>query len=266
MPRSMRSLLVDGFVGMPMIDIVWVLAVMFFASFVQSIGGFGFALLAVPLAALIVDLELAVIAVSIGSLFNVIILSLRTRRDVNREVAVRFNVAALLGMPIGVYVLETTPQRPLKVALGAVIILATLALIEGTKRLQNLGSSWPSPKRVVEITAGWISGVLSTATGTNGPPLVLALNLRRLQPDVFRATLAITFAVSGAVSMMFFVAFGMVTRQAVLLASAAVPLILAGQAIGLRVQPRLSEKRFDRLVYVLLLASGISVAMSGLLG
>ncbi len=43
MPRSMRSLLVDGFVGMPMIDIVWVLAVMFFASFVQSIGGFGFA-------------------------------------------------------------------------------------------------------------------------------------------------------------------------------------------------------------------------------
>jgi len=266
MPRSMRSLLVDGFVGMPMIDIVWVLAVMFFASFVQSIGGFGFALLAVPLAALIVDLELAVIAVSIGSLFNVIILSLRTRRDVNREVAVRFNVAALLGMPIGVYVLETTPQRPLKVALGAVIILATLALIEGTKRLQNLGSSWPSPKRVVEITAGWISGVLSTATGTNGPPLVLALNLRRLQPHVFRATLAITFAVSGAVSMMFFVAFGMVTRQAVLLASAAVPLILAGQAIGLRVQPRLSEKRFDRLVYVLLLASGLSVAMSGLLG
>ena len=44
-------------------DIVWVLAVMMFAALVQSLGGFGFALLAVPLAALAIDLKVAVIAV-----------------------------------------------------------------------------------------------------------------------------------------------------------------------------------------------------------
>lgn len=39
--------------------IVWVLAVMLFAALVQSVGGFGFALLAVPLAAIAIDLQTA---------------------------------------------------------------------------------------------------------------------------------------------------------------------------------------------------------------
>ena len=76
-----------------------------FAALVQSLGGFGFALLAVPLAALAIDLKVAVIAVSVGSLFNTVILFIRTRKDINRDVAWRFNVPAVLGMPIGLYVL-----------------------------------------------------------------------------------------------------------------------------------------------------------------
>jgi len=108
--------------------------------------------------------------------------------------------------------------------------------------------------------------VLSTATGTNGPPLVLALQMRKVSPEVFRATLAFTFAVSGAISMALFVGAGMVTRHAVFLAAMAVPLIVVGQRVGLQLQSQLSEKRFNRLVYVLLFVSGVSVAVSGLIG
>ncbi|MFM7891306.1 MAG: TSUP family transporter, partial [Actinomycetota bacterium] len=147
-------------------DIVWVLAVMMFAALVQSLGGFGFALMAVPLAALAIDLKVAVIAVSVGSLFNTVILFVRTRKDINRDVAWRFNVPAVLGMPIGLYVLANVAQRPLKIVLGAIIIVATLALMRGAANI--------APRRWIEVLAGWLSGILSTATGTNGPPLVLA--------------------------------------------------------------------------------------------
>lgn len=242
------------------------LAVMFFAALVQAVGGFGFALMAVPLAAIAVDLELAVIAVSIGSLFNVTMLCVRTIRQVDREVAVRFNVAAFLGMPIGLAVLEFTPQRPLKISLGVVIVIATFALMRGSAGLRTREGGRPTPRRWIELAAGAISGVLSTATGTNGPPLVLALQMRKVSPEVFRATLAFTFAVSGAISMALFVGAGMVTRHAVFLAAMAVPLIVVGQRVGLQLQSQLSEKRFDRLVYVLLFVSGISVAASGLIG
>lgn len=239
-------------------EIAWVLGVMLFAAFVQSVGGFGFALMAVPLAALAIDLQTAVITVSLGSLFNVCILCWRTRLDIDRGLAKRFTVPALFGMPIGVAVLTLVDQRPLKVALGAVIIVATAALMRGAANL--------TPRRWLEVLAGWLSGILSTATGTNGPPLVLALQMRRLTPDAFRATLAFTFMVSGAVSMAIFVVAQLVTGTAILLSATAIPLILCGQYLGTRAQVLIHGRRFDRLVYMLLLLSGVSVGLSGLLG
>lgn len=67
------------------------------------------------------------IVVSLGSLFNVVILSWRTRREIDRGLARRFNVPAVFGMPIGLAVLSVVDQRPLKIALGIVIIVATVA-------------------------------------------------------------------------------------------------------------------------------------------
>ena len=67
--------------------VAWVLAVMLFAALVQSVGGFGFALLAVPLAAIGTELQTAVIVVGLGSLLNVVILSWRTRREIDRSLA-----------------------------------------------------------------------------------------------------------------------------------------------------------------------------------
>lgn len=243
---------------MQLTEVLWVLAVMLFAAFVQSVGGFGFSLMAVPLTALAIDLQTAVITVSLGSLFNVTILCWRTRRDIDRLLARRFNVPALLGMPIGLAVLTLMDQRPLKVVLGVVIIVATVALMRGAANI--------APRAWIEILAGWLSGILSTATGTNGPPLVLATQMRGLSPDVFRATLAFTFTISGAVSMVIFVVAQLVTRNELLLAAAAIPLILCGQYLGTRAQTLFLGRRFDRLVYGLLLLSGASVGLSGALG
>lgn len=231
---------------------------MMFAALVQSIGGFGFSLLAVPLSAIFIDLRTAVIVVSIGSLMNVALLSWRTRTDVDRSLAARFNVPALFGLPIGLVVLKFADQRALKIALGALIITGTMALARGAAKIQ--------PRRWIEILAGWLSGILSTATGTNGPPLVLAAQLRGLGPDVFRATLAFTFTLSGTITLALYVTAGLVSLADCLLAVVAIPLILTGQYVGLRLQRVFSGRRFDRLVYGLLLVSGTSVAVSGAFG
>ncbi|NCX79105.1 MAG: hypothetical protein EBW96_04275, partial [Actinobacteria bacterium] len=71
-------------------QVLWCLAVFAVAACVQSIGGFGFALFAVPLMALVIDLPDAVIAGSIASLANVVVLSLRSVADVEWSVARRF--------------------------------------------------------------------------------------------------------------------------------------------------------------------------------
>lgn len=237
---------------------VWVLAVMMFAALVQSIGGFGFSLMAVPLAAVLIDLRTAVIVVSIGSLINVSLLCWRTRHDIDRSLAVRFNVPAMFGLPIGLVVLSFADQRALKVTLGALIIVATLALVRGASGLR--------PRAWTDVLAGWVSGILSTATGTNGPPLVLAAQMHRLEPAAFRATLAFTFTLSGSTTLALYVATHLVRLDDLSLAIAAVPLILVGQYLGLRLQRVFLGRRFDHLVYGLLLVSGVSVGASGLLG
>jgi hypothetical protein len=89
--------------------------------------------------------------------------------------------------------------------------------------------------------------------------------MRGLAPDAFRATLSFTFAVSGTISMVMFVAAGLVARDEIVLTVAGVPVILLGQRAGLRLQPVFSGRRFDTLVYGLLLVSGVSVGVSGLL-
>jgi uncharacterized membrane protein YfcA len=52
----------------------------------------------------------------------------------------------------------------------------------------------------------------------------------------------------------------------VLLALGGLPLIAAGQWLGIRTRPRVHGKRFDRMVYGLLALSAVSVSWSGFFG
>lgn len=239
-------------------DIAWCLLAMGLAAIVQSVSGFGFALMAVPLAAIAINLTTAVIAVSIASVINVAMLVLRNYKDIDRGLAVRFNVPALFGMPFGLVVLATVEQQRLKVALGGLIIVATLALMRGAGGIA--ARAW------IDVVAGAISGVLAASTGTNGPPLVLAAQMRKLSPDVFRATMSFTFVVSGPLSLIFFAFGGYFSWSAVWLAAGSIPLLVIGQMIGLRLRPLINGQQFARFVYLLLLLSGVSVGLSGLIG
>jgi uncharacterized membrane protein YfcA len=239
-------------------QIVWCLSVFAAAAFVQSIGGFGFSLFAVPLMALFIRLPDAVVAGSIAAFANVLVLSARSWREVDWSVARRFNIPALAGMPLGLLVLVRVDESALKVALGAVIIVLIAVLIRTKAEAR--------PRPSVEYVAGLASGVLATSTSTNGPPLVFAAQLRGLAPETFRATLSFSFALQGGISLIAFFAAGEATRDAVLLAVAGLPLIAAGQWLGIRTRPRVYGKRFDRLVYGLLALSALSVSWSGLFG
>lgn len=241
---------------MSLVQVLWCLVVFAAAACVQSIGGFGFALFAVPLMALAIDMPDAVVSGSIASLANVVVLSLRSLRDVEWSVVRRFNVPALFGMPLGLWVLVHANESLLKVGLGVVILVLIVVLMRTETRTR--------PRPIVEVVAGLCSGILSTSTSTNGPPLVFAAQLRGLQPNAFRATLSFSFALQGSLSLAAFVVAGEASHEAVLVALGGLPLVAVGQWLGVRIRPRVHGKRFERLVYVLLGLSAVSVSWSGI--
>ena len=121
------------------------------------------------------------------------------------------------------------------------------------------------PRRVVragcqprlDVTAGFLSGVLNTSLSTNGPPLVFLLQARRLEPDPFRGTLSVIFVISSVAGLTLFAARGYVTGSALVIVAATLPAVLAGLYAGGRIRPRVDAARFRILVLVLLGAAGI---------
>jgi uncharacterized protein len=171
-------------------------AVVALAAAAQGVSGFGFSLVSIPLLALMVPVKAAVVGgAMLGLLLSGSVIARDHRHVAWRSAGVLF-AAALVGMPIGVWVIDRVREQPLQVAI-AVVVLAFTILLWRRVRL-------PTGSLGAELGVGLASGVLSTSTGMSGPPLVIALQARGVTPSAFRATLAVVFLGGSAVSLVLF--------------------------------------------------------------
>jgi uncharacterized membrane protein YfcA len=239
-------------------QIVLVLLIVFATSIVQSLVGFGFALLAVPLMVIVIDLQTAVIVSSIVGTLSNLLQSWQLRRDIDLVLAKRFLLATVLGAPIGLVLFIYANQSALKIVLGVSILFGVAVLSRGME-LQHV-SSW------LDWLMGAISGVLLMATSTNGPPLVFVLQARKFAPTTFRATLNLVFLVSGAFGLVMFWFAGEIVVDDVKLAAAAFPAMVIGISIGTVLRKFAPQEIFKKLVLVLLTVGGVSSIVGGLIG
>jgi hypothetical protein len=221
-----------------------VASAVFVASFIQVLAGFGFGLLAVPVMTLAISPREAVI---VSTLVSVSITSWQAwhfRRDCLRVLSRRMTAGAYAAMPLGLWIFVVVDEDTLRIALGGAILVSVALLARGIN-LHHVGPG-------LDVVAGLISGVLNTSVSTNGPPLVFALQARRLTPNQFRATIARVFAWSSLVALALFVAAGKVTRDGLVAAAIAFPALWLGQATGYPLRKHVSAARFRWLVLVLL--------------
>jgi uncharacterized membrane protein YfcA len=238
-----------------MLDYAWGLAVIALAAALQAITGFGFSLMAVPLVALVWEPSTAIVATGICALALTGTSTWRERAHVRRADALVVWLAACAGMPIGVLVLRHADAPTLR-ALIALSLLACTALLWRGLRLPT--------GRWVQGGVGFVSGLLITSTGINGPPVVLAFQAQGMPQRNFRATLAAVFAAQRVVALGMIGAAGLMRRDALGLAALGVPAVLLGWELGNRVFHRLDPRLFRRLVLVLLLVSAAVTLASAL--
>ena len=103
-----------------------------------------------------------------------------------------------------------------------------------------------------------VSGALTTSVGTNGPPLVFVLQARDFAPDRFRATITSVFFVLDIGSIIVFGVAGEIDRGIVEAVAVALPALLVGAIVGVRLRSRLDPARFRRTVMVLLVLAAVS--------
>lgn len=224
--------------------------IVFGASIIQALFGFGFGLISVPLMIFFVDLPTAVVTATAVSTVSCSIQWWESRAVDVRVMSMRLIRSAIIGMPFGLWLLLNVDARLMKAALGVVVLIGVFLSIKGFD-LRQL-------PRAFDYTMGLISGVLSTATSTNGPPLVFLLHARHYSPEDFRAVLNRVFSFLNFLTLVIFFFAEKLTADAVRLAMLAIPVMGCGVFLGTRMRKRINPDHFRNLVIGLLFLSGLS--------
>lgn len=174
--------------------VVGVLAVIFFATTIRSAFGFGEALIAVPLLALLIPVEVAVPLAVLVSITVAAGILVQDWQHVHFASAWRLVVSTLFGIPLGLWLLTAVAEPVVKVVLAVVIIAFSAYCLIGRSRVEL------KDERLVWVF-GFIAGILGGAYGMNGPPLVIYGALRHWSPERFRATLQGYFLPASMVGM-----------------------------------------------------------------
>lgn len=235
-------------------DFVWIAACVALAGVAQSISGFGFALIAVPLISLMVDPRVAVVVATFVGAVASTTQAFVERRHVDWDIARRLTLASYLGMPLGLVAFLVFAERALRVTVGVAVLFALVTLVAGFRL--------PPERHRFDWLLGSFSGALATSTSTNGPPLVFVLQARGLGPEQFRATINVIFSFVNFGAIALFVAAGKVDSRGLAGAAIAVPVLGLSMRVGFLLRGRLDAARFRVLVLSLLGLSGVSALVA----
>ena len=113
--------------------------------------------------------------------------------------------------------------------------------------LQSAGLRRPlRSERAAALPAGAALGVLYGATTISGPPLALLFNNQGLSRDEFRAALSLFRIVESGLTLVAYLALGLVAGPAVGLAGTLAPAVLVGVPLGYLALRRIAPEPFRR--------------------
>lgn len=238
---------------------VEVVGVVFAATLVRSAFGFGEALIAVPLLALLIPLEVAAPLAVLVSVTIAGVVVAQDWRQVHWQSARWLLAATLGGIPVGLMLLTSSHKAAVKVALAVVIVAFSLfALVgrslvgRGLPQIKGEGRRWM-------LGFGFCAGVLGGAFGMNGPPLVIYGAMRRWTAQQFRATLQGYFLPASLVGLVGYWMAGLWVARVTRLYLMCLPILLPAIWLGRVVNHRLHGDAFLRYVYLGLLAIGTAL-------
>jgi uncharacterized membrane protein YfcA len=232
----------------------FVVAAVLIAAFLQSLSGFGFALLVMPLLTLALGVQTAAPVVALAGLTVYTINLVRYRQAIDVGEVLRLASASIVGVLLGLWLLVNVSESIVERLLGLVLVgYAAYSWIRPAA-VQPLSRRWVYP-------AGFLAGCLGGAYNTPGPPVVVYGSLRQWPKDEFRAVLQSLFFVNAVVVVTSHLLAHHVTWQVFRLYLYALPALVLGILAGTRIDNRLDPKRFQTLVAAMILILGLSLLL-----
>jgi uncharacterized protein len=235
-----------------MVTVVAVVAVAVAAgAVIQGSIGFGYALLAVPAMVLLLPWAVPVTPLFLA-LPMTLLMSAREWRSIDLGGFALITAGRLLGTVAGVVLLVLAPKGYLSMLTGLLILTAALGSF--------LKPTFEVNKRT-RLAGGVASGVVGTVAALGGTPLALVYQDR--SGAELRSTLAISFVVGIAMSLVGLGLAGQVEGRHVLLALQLLPCMLVGLWVSRWVVGRLDERWLRPAVLAFAAAAGLVIILLG---
>jgi uncharacterized membrane protein YfcA len=231
-------------------EFLFIFSTFLIAGVTLAVTGFGHALLAMPLLAPVIGLETASPMMALVSLSLEAIMLLRYRQQFNFPAVWRLVAGSLVAIPIGMALLHVLDKRVMLTALGVVAA--------GYGAYSLFRFPLPEIRRPAwGFGFGFISGLLSGAYNTGGPPVVIYGTMSGWQPINFKSNLQSMFILNSLLIVGAHLLQGHMTQAVGTDYLAAMPGALLGLWIGWRLDKRVAPERFRQLVLVMLIALGL---------
>lgn len=224
------------------------------AAFAQSLTGFGFALITMPLVTVVLGVRTAAPVVALAALTVYTVNLVRYRRAINVREVLRLGVASAAGIPVGIWVLANADEHVVMRILGVVLVAyAVYSLLQPTVR-RKLSRGWVYP-------AGFLAGCFGGAYNTPGPPVIVYGSMRQWPRDEFRAVLQALFFLNGVLVVSSHALAQHLSKQVLEYYLCALPALVLGIVGGSVVDRGIDSGRFRRIVMVMILVLGLALVV-----
>ena len=234
---------------------------MLIATLIRSAFGFGEALIAVPLLAFCVPLDVAAPLAVLVSITVAAIVVVQDWEKVHLRSAGWLVLSTLFGIPLGLVLLTSSHQKLVKGILGVIVIAFSIYSLIGRSPLELKRDN-----RAWLLACGFCAGVLGGAYGMNGPPLVIYGAMRRWSAQHFRATLQGYFLPASIIGMGGYWLAGLWTHAVTRYYLISLPVTLLAVFVGRVINHRLRGDVFLKYIYLALASIGALLLIQAVTG
>ncbi len=226
------------------------------ACFVQGLAGFGIGLVSLAFLPFLMSPQHAIVLITLYAAVFIAVIFIPLRRDFTLHGMIELVVGTIVATPAGIWLLAELPSDLLKRLIGLVLLLIVALEWLGLYPQRLRGRGWG-------FGAGLAAGLLGGAIGTPGPPVILYAAAQDWSPRTVKANIQAFLIVNQAVILIGYWWAGLLDREIWRLTWLfAVPAVV-GLVAGMLLFNRLDRERFRRVVFAVLLLSGLVLLIRG---
>lgn len=224
--------------------------IIFSGALLQGLAGFGGALVSMPFVLLYAEPVWAAPVVVLCYTVNRVPALFVLRKNLMWGHSLLLLAAAAPGSLLGAALLKRTDPGLIMKILGAILVLFSAYKILSPGFQRALSRIWALP-------TGFLSGVLGGAFGTNGPPVVVYAALQPWTKEQVVGMLQGFFLFANFIIVASYGWHGLLTPSVLQVSLVAVPFAIAGIFLGLRINRRVGQRRFEALLALLIGVMGV---------